>query len=181
MLKRLTYQKKVRLLPWGTAIVFLLLYFLAFSETLTIRKQGIQMEKEAVTMEKAPSEMIELQKRLDEINKIAGDKAVNSGIDPLMELISNLSSSYRVTLSDYQPAHIFQYQNYTVQTRVISFEAPFIPCLKVLNNLEKNYHFGKVVSVNYIAKTNNKISKKQLIMQVLIQSIHNENNLLSEN
>jgi len=174
--KTISYQKRVKGLPFLTFIIILFVYWFAIGGTIQLRHETKLLETEALTIEKAPLEMANLRKQLDQISKSTGDQYETSGVDPLMELTSKLASVHQVTLSEYQPAHLFKYQNYTIESREVSFEAPFIPCLKVLYDLEKSYHQGKIVSVSYMAVTDNKTLKKHLTMKVLLQSIRNEKN-----
>lgn len=180
MFKLLSYKKKLKLLPWIAALVFLLVYWFAISETIKLRREVKSLLKETTAIETAPAAMRNLKKKLDEINILTGNRDVTTGTDPLMELTSRLSSAHSVILSEYQPNHIFRYQNYNIETRIVSFESSFIPCLKVLNDIEKDYRNGNVVSVKYYTRTDNSTSKKHLTMQILIQSIKNEKSNTSE-
>ncbi len=173
---KLTYQKKVRLLPWMAVGVVICIYLLAVSETLRLRKEMQLLKHEALIAGNNPKRLHQLVKRLDEVNNISGDKTSGMVTDPLLEMSSKLALENGAILSEYQPVHIFNYGNHQLETRIVSFEAPFIPCLKVLFNLEKSYRHGKVVSVSYFTRTDFKTSKKHLNMQVLIQTIQNENN-----
>jgi hypothetical protein len=178
MLKvNISYRKKVRILPWIAGVVCIMVYWLAVSETLKLKKEMHSMEKEMLAIENAPDRLNQLRSRLNEINRISGNSSGEMVTDPLLELSSKQALDNAVILSEYQPVHVFSYGNHQVETRIISFEAPFIPCLKVLNSIERLYRYGKIVSVNYSAKTDYKTSTKHLSMQILIQTIQNENNV----
>lgn len=176
MFKVQSYQKSVKLLPWGACVVLLLVYWFAISETVKLRHEAHDLEKNVTAMKGAPLEIAAIKTKLSEINKTAGGNTNNTGTDPLMELTSSLASANNVTLAEYQPLHTYKNQNYTIDSRIAGFDAPFIPCLKVLYNLEKEYHNGKVVSVNFSTVKDYKTSQKHLTMQIIIQSIQNERN-----
>jgi hypothetical protein len=169
------------MMPLIGLIILLIVYWIAISETFKLRREYTDLRSDAVALEKAPLELRNLKKQLAEINDVAGKQSSLTGFDPLMELNGSLASKLNVTLFQYEQPHLFKYKNYTIETRVTTFEAPFIPCLKVLYNLEKMYHNGKIVSVSFSSKTDHKTSQKRLYMQVLFQSIQNENNTISEN
>lgn len=174
---KLAYQKRVRLLPWVATLVGILVYWLALSETLSLRKEIRLMENDALVAENAPNSLNQVKMSLDDINEIIGDKTSEIVTDPLLELCSKQALENKAILSEYNPIHIYRYGNYQVETRVIGFEAPFISCLKVLYNIEKFYRYGKVVSVSYSTRHDYKTSKKYLTMKFLIQTIQNEKNV----
>ncbi|HEX3008690.1 MAG TPA: hypothetical protein VHO90_13850 [Bacteroidales bacterium] len=180
MTTKWTYQQKVKMLPIIGLFVLVVVYWVALSETFSLRREYSDLKTDAVALEKAPFELRNLKKELARINDVAGKQNSLTGFDPLMELNGSLASKFNVTLFQYEEPHIFKYKNYTIETRITTFEASFIPCLKVLYNLEKMYHNGKIVSVSFSSKADHKTNRKRLYMQVLFQSIQNENNTISE-
>jgi hypothetical protein len=177
--KQVTYKQKVKLLPIVFLVALLLIYGLAIRETLNMKRGCHDLTEQTKVAGDAPQQMARIHGKLDELNLMMGKDTVNSGTDPLLEFVST-SVNTNIGLVDFQPMHVFQHQNYRVETRIATFEGSFVNLLKFLNNLEKGFKSGKVVSVKFQTETNFKTDRKRLLMVIYIQSVKNDENQSSE-
>jgi hypothetical protein len=173
MFKQLSYRKRIKLFPVGFLIAFLLIYLLAIRETLKIKKECKELAGQTNAAKDAPRQMAQIQNKLNELNNIMGKGDKESDSDPLLEFVSSSNSS-GTSLVDFQPLHVYQHQNYQVETRTAVFEGSYINLLKFLHAVEKGFKSGKVVSVKFQTETNLKTERKRLLMSLFIQSVKNE-------
>jgi len=170
----LTYKQKVKILPIGFFIALLIIYGIAIRETIALKHDCTDLTEQTKAAVDAPQQMGIIREKLDELSLVMGKDSANSGTDPLLEFVSTSNISNAVNLVDFQPMHIFQHQNYRVETRIATFEGSYSNLLKFLNNLEKGFKSGKVVSVKFQTETNFKTDRKRLLLIIYIQSVKND-------
>jgi len=172
MLKRFTYRQRLKYLPVGFVLALLLIYWLAIRETVKIKNDCSELIKQTKTAEDAPQQMRLIKTRLDELNNVMGSDTVKSDADPLLKFVSRLNSN-NSNLVDFQPLHVFEHQNYQVETRIAVFEGTYVNLVKFLFDLEQKFLAGKVVSVKFQTETNFKTERKRLLMTLYVQSVKN--------
>jgi hypothetical protein len=173
MLKKLSYKQQLKLLPVAFIISLLLIYWIAIHGTIAIRHDCKELTEQSKVAVNAPGQVEIIRNKLDEINQIAGGNQFQA-TDPLLEFISNSGYSGVTSLVDYQPVHIFNHENYRVETRIAVFEGSFTSLLKFLYHLEKEFKSGKIISVKFQTEINFKTNRKRLLMTIYIQSLRNE-------
>lgn len=170
MFKKLTYKQLIRFLPVIFVLTIILIYWLALSETITLKYKCKELAEEISNAKDAPKQLFSIRNKLEDLNKIMGKDTLNSDTDPLLRFLTD-SEPNSINLIDLQPLHVFQHQNYQITTRVAVFEGRFIDLTKFLYHLEKDFNAGKPVSIKYQSETNYKTGKKRLLMTLLIQSV----------
>lgn len=172
MLKKLSYKKRLTYLPAAFLLAVLLVYLLDIRETLSVRSECQTLLEQTRTAEDAPKQMALIRTQLDELNNVMGKDTVQSESDPLLEFVSGLNSG-NINLVDFQPLHMFEHQNYLVETRVAVFEGSYVNLVKFLFHLEHDFKGGKVVSVKFQTEINYKTNRTRLLMTLLVQSVKN--------
>jgi hypothetical protein len=170
---KMTYQQKLKLLPWLLLAGIILVYWVAVSGTVKLKASCNELRKEMISAGDAPAQLISLTTRLNEYNAVAGNNQKDGGSDPLLNFIS-INSTSGASLISFLPLHVYMKQPYIIETRIAIFEGNYSSLLTVLFNLEKNYSSGKVVSVKFETETNLKTEKKRLLMTLYIQSVSND-------
>jgi hypothetical protein len=173
MILKFTYQQKLKMLPYCFLVMGLLVYWIAISGTVQLKKDCNIIKDQMISMGDANAQLITLTNKLEELNKLTGDNEKGETTDPLLNFISSHSTS-SVKLINFLPLHIYSKKPYLIETRIAIFEGSFMNHLTFLFNLEKNYYSGKIVSVKFETETNLKTEKKRLLMTLYIQSISNE-------
>lgn len=179
MILKFTYQQKLKILPYSFLVMGLLVYWIAISGTVQLKKSCNTIKNQMISMGDANAQLLLLTHKLEELNKLTGDNEKDETTDPLLNFISSHSTSL-VKLINFLPLHIYSKKPYLIETRIAVFEGSFINQLTFLFSLEKNYYSGKVVSVKFETETNLKTEKKRLLMTLYIQSISNEKKPSSE-
>lgn len=175
MILKLTYQQKLKLLPWALLAGLLLVYWIAVSGTVKLKRSCNDLKKQMTSAGDAPGQLVSLTARLNQLNALTGNGLKDGGGDPLMNFFSTNKIS-GADLINFLPLHAFTRQQYLIETRIAIFEGNFSSLLTVLFTLEKNYPSGKVVSVNFETETNLKTERKRLLMTLYIQSVSNDKN-----
>jgi hypothetical protein len=173
MFKRFSYKQKMKILPAVFALAILLVYLFAIRETLKVKEECHELTGQIKMAENAPLQLTIIRNKLDELNMVMGKDSIASGTDPLLEFVSSSNANMRINLVDYQPLHVYQHQNYQVETRVVVFEGTYTKLVKFLYHFENEFKAGKVVSVKFETETNFKTDRKRLLMMLYIQSVKN--------
>jgi hypothetical protein len=172
---KFTYQQKLKFFPLLFLMAVILVYWIAVSGTVELKKSCTNLRKQLVSAGDAPTQLASLQARLNELNKMKGNIEKEEGTDPLLNFVS-INPVPATRLINYQPLHFYTRQPYLIETRIAVFEGNYNSLLKLLFTLEKSYSAGKVVSVKFETETNLKTEKKRLLMTLYIQSISNDKN-----
>jgi hypothetical protein len=175
MILKLSYQQKLKSLPWVLLAGILLVYWIAISGTVTLKRNCKELRNQMISAGDAPAQLVSLTSRLNDFNAYTGNSQKDRGGDPLLNFFSTNSSS-DADLIDFLPLHAYARQPYLIETRIAIFEGNYSSLITVLFTLEKNYPSGKVVSVKFETETNLKTQKKRLLMTLYIQSISNDKN-----
>lgn len=178
MILTLSYQQKLKILPFAFLAITLLVYWIAVSGTVELNKTCKGLQRQMISVDVAPRQIDSLASRLKELNRLTGNNLAGEGTDPLLNFISTQTGSSN-KLINYLPLHFFRNQPYLIETRVAVFEGSFRNLLEFLFALEKGYPSGKVVSVEFKIETNLKTEKNRLLMTLYIQSITNEKDTIS--
>jgi preprotein translocase subunit SecF len=173
MFQKLTYKRIIKFLPIGFIIVLMLVYGLAIHETLSLKRKCKELTEQTIAAEDAPKQIVLLKNKLDDLNKVMGKDTTDAESDPLLRFVAGSNTNNNVRLVDFQPLHVFQHQNYQVETRVAVFAGQFVNLVRFLYSLERDFNSGKVVSVKFQVETNYKTNRKRLLMTLYVQSVKN--------
>jgi len=177
MLQNLSYKHKNRLLT-AVALVFALLsYFLAFENTLDLRAECSNMEKELSIAAMAPQRIANLEMQLRSIEGVIGGQT-EEGIDQqqqLLEFVTNYCEEQRITLQEFPQAISHEEEDYAVETNIFVVRGNFIKLLKMTYALEQKMRIGKIVAVEYKSKKNLRTKRLDLTATVYFQNVRKVN------
>ena len=175
MFKKLAFKQRLKYFPFAFLIALLIVYRFAISETIKIYLESIELLNQTNTASEAPNQIAIIQKKLSDMNNIMGKESKETDSDPLLGFFTSLKLNNSINLVDFQSLHVVENKNYRIETRVAVFEGSYNNLLKFLYKLEKQFKYGKVISVDYSIDTNFNTKKKRLLMKLYIQSIKKAN------
>lgn len=169
----LSYKQKLRILPAVVSVAIILVYIIAISRTIQLNRYCKKTAIQNLSSEELKMELETLSSRMLLMEGISGRNGTLNGTDPLLNFIS-IKLKQSGELVEYLPLHECRIQNHIVSTRIAVIESDYRNHLIFLNDLEKNYMDGKVVSVRFESDINMKSGKKRLLMTIYIQSIRDD-------
>lgn len=182
MLQKLTYKKRVIYLIVVSILVYLFSYWIAISETVKIRKDLKQLEIKLEKLEKAPQSIAVLEKKLEDMNNKIGEtpEGIPEFQKGLLDKISSYCAKNSLVLKNFPKVQSWKENDYEFITGYANIEGPFIPLLKLLNQLETARSSGKVVSVSFMSTEDRRLKKTRLSMSVYVQTIKQTSNVQSK-
>lgn len=170
MKKKLTIQQKNRLLLAGAALACMIVYAYAVRPTIALHDEcrGIQLQLDSSAG--APARMQQLQQELKELEN---NPAENNGVsmhEQLLDVVANYCEKNDLVLRDFAPPVVYRQQELIVETHPVKVEGNYIALLKLIRHLEKT-NKGKVVSVDFLSKRDNKTQTLSLTATIYMQDI----------
>ncbi|MCB0401209.1 MAG: hypothetical protein KDD41_03940 [Flavobacteriales bacterium] len=180
-MKRLTYQKRFKLILALAGIFALVIYQLSISDTLELLHKKNELREEVSNTTNAPEEIIAMKAKLKHIEQLVGNET-ETDIDIhqlLLESVTDFGQKNQVILKEFPQPYTTSNNGYETQTSLVTVEGRFIPLLKLSNHIETSYAGGKIVALDFKAIRELRTRKRKLISTIYIQHVkaeHHENN-----
>ena len=173
MINKLTYKTKIIYLAIGFVVFLFLSFKLAINKTISIKLQCTEIEKQMEQLKTAPQQISLIKSKLDAIDAQVGDKRIDQiNLEELIiEHISTFCKYNNLVLKEYPGIHQFKQQNYLTETCKLTIEGGFIKLLRLANDIERNFSYGKVSSLNFYLQKNFSTKKNELLMEIYVQNI----------
>jgi hypothetical protein len=147
----ITYQKKIRILVWGSFILILICYMAAFRKTFDERKTLKSNRNVASVIENSSVVHGQL---LNELSSIDTDLSnfSTSGKETqeiVIELINEHLLNYRVKLIEMPGQESCDQDGISISNQVFTVQGDFISLLRFLRSLEETPGAGKIASVDF--------------------------------
>jgi hypothetical protein len=170
---KLTYQQKNKVLAIGYAVFFLLVYQFAISKSLALYKQNSSLEEKLVTAKESYKNKEALEKRQHNLDTHLSSFFVDSMShqEYLLETISTYCSQHKILIKEIPAKTEYLEDDFEVETHRIILEGDFIPLLKMVYLLEQKNKTGRLSSVLFSLKFDNKRKKEILSLTLYIQNI----------
>ena len=144
-------KKKLILLALTFIVTLLFVYGIAISNTVSLWSQCKILSLKIAGLEKAPEEIKEYKKKLDEINTFINkndEKSINFHED-FLGVVSEYCSEKNIIIKDYPMPHQVENDKYTIETDIIRFEGDFRDLLQLVYFLEKSNMKGHISSLMF--------------------------------
>lgn len=171
MKKQINWKQKNRLLLAGAVLLFWLIYVFAVSNTLELRNECRQLEIQNDSAAGAPQRLIRLRAELDELESMTGRNDTTSSVhEQLLGIVSAYCQENQLVLRDFSEPVRYRSDEWLIETHPLTVEGEYIPLLKLVHRLEQDRN-GKVVSVNFHSKQDNKTQQLSLMVTIYVQNI----------
>ena len=157
----------------GSGLFALIIYFSAIKNTLDLYARCNELEEQLLQADNASLQMIQLQKELQEIESIFGDKKETSSNyqQVLLETISNYCSRNNVILREFPRPSVINEQDFSVETNLVVVEGNFNNLLHLAYLLEQKNKTGKIACMQLQTKKDFKTKQLALTASIYIQNI----------
>lgn len=168
----MNYKKKYYLLLIAIIILALLSYRLSIKKSIELFDIVENLEQKVETINQSPEKIKLLEQKLSLIDvSINNTDTMNVDFqESLMEKIGQFSSTHPIILRDYPQPTSFRENDYEINTNQLTFEGKFQHQLMLLHELENNFKSGKISSVHFYSKKDNKTQKTSLYGTFYIQN-----------
>ena len=166
-------KKKVVYTSLITVLILIVSYQFSFKKTILLFNEYKLMLDERSNAHNLPDKLLKLQNELDNIAGTieSSNGEVSNKRNLIINMVSNFCDSNSLIVSELTPSLIKVENTFTIETNTIVTEGSFTNLVKLLNNLEQEKSFGKVISVRFATYLNRKTKKKNLFSEIYIQNI----------
>ena len=166
-------KKKVVYTSMITVLILIVSYQFSFKKTILLFNEYKLMLDERSNAHNLPDKLLKLQNELDNIAGTieSSNGEVSNKRNLIINRVSNFCDSNSLIVSELTPSLIKVENTFTIETNTIVTEGSFTNLVKLLNNLEQEKSFGKVISVRFATYLNRKTKKKNLFSEIYIQNI----------
>ncbi len=160
------------LLIIGFLLMLVLCYQLAFSKTLTLKKEFRTLKQEVELLESIPKQLSLLKQKeryYDSVltkYQLKGSSLQNS----LLKTINTFSKNHNLKVIGFLEPHIINQNNLTIKTYQFTLEGDFNNILKLTYQLEQQTKFGEIINLHFEKKKNFRTGKFYLQAHVLLKS-----------
>lgn len=170
----LSRQKRNRL-QLGMLVIFAwIIYTFAISNTLALRAQCNTIEQCIDSSVTAPDELMRLESELNSLNAATGLNTKNTSDtsvhELLLDLVTNYCSEHELHLREFQSPIRYRANEWEVETHPFTVEGSYRNLVLLLEELKQNAP-GKVVSVNFFTKADNKTKTVALQATIYVQNL----------
>ena len=166
-------KKKVVYTSLITVLILIVSYQFSFKKTILLFNEYKLMLDERSNAHNLPDKLLKLQNELDNIAGTieSSNGEVSNKRNLIINRVSNFCDSNSLIVSELTPSLVKEENTFTIETNTIVTEGSFTNLVKLLNNLEQEKSFGKVISVRFATYLNRKTKKKNLFSEIYIQNI----------
>ena len=173
MFSKLTYKQKATYLIIATFIFIILVYSLGIKKTIDLHRQCNDLHEQLVSAGDAPQQINILQKKLKEVEYLVGSSSDNEkgNSEDILEKCGQYCTKNNLVIRDFPSSCEFQKQNYQIVTNTVEIEGRYIRLLKLLYELEHDNNVGKISSVSFFLKKDNRTNRLSLLEKIYIQNV----------
>jgi|GEM_PF-1466263 len=164
---------KLILLVVGFIVALLLVYGFALSNTISLWSECKMLSQKIISLEKAPEEIKDYGRRLDEINVLINKKDEKSKNfhEDFLGMVSLYCSLHNIIIKEYPMSHQVENGKYVVETNIIRFEGEFKNLLQLIYILENSKTKGHITSLMFETIPNHRSGIYKLNLTLYEQNI----------
>ena len=173
-LKALNIKVKITLFLIAYVIIILLSFRLAFSKTVSLKRQIKQYSttiNNAMTNENIRNLDIQIEQLTKELNGINSKTEIVH--EQVLKTISDLCNDYSLLIYKYPQAQQYPLNEYLMVIHQIEITGDFISMVKLLYSLEKDFGGGQIISAYFYLDDESRLRNRSLILRIYVQNIEN--------
>jgi hypothetical protein len=174
MWKKLSWKQKNRLLLIGGIVLLWTVYSFAISNTIEVRSQCVVLQQQIDSASDAPVRLAALQQEFQQLETITNSNDTSNTLhERLLAVVTGYCQQNNSVLRDFASPVCYHQQEWLIETHPIMVEGTYVNLLKLVHKLELE-KIGKVVSVDFHAKRDNKTQTIALLATIYVQNIIRE-------
>lgn len=170
-LKKISWKQKNKLLLAGGAILLWMVYSFAISNTLALRGECIGLRQQLDSASGAPVSLLHLKQELQQLEVLTSSNDTTILLhDRLLGIVADYCQQNNSVLRDFASPVCYRQQEWLIETHPIVVEGTFVNLLKLVHKLEQS-SAGKIISVDFHAKRDNRTQALSLTATIYVQNI----------
>lgn len=171
MFEQYSYKKKF----FALMVVFVMLaitaYKRSFSNLFQVIKENNKLVKDISQLQQKAGNLEKLEGEVNSLDRIIGRE--NMRPEEVQQQIVNFATNNgNVSISNLQPIHIADDENYLISTNQIDVTGNVNELLQIGYSFEKNFNLSRLTSLNFY--TNKKNNKAELLhLKMIFQNYDN--------
>ncbi|MCK8479018.1 hypothetical protein [Psychroserpens algicola] len=154
------------------AILILIAYKFAFSNTIKAKKEYDALKKEAIVFDNMPMQLSTLkqkEKYYDSLLvkfQLKGNSIQNS----LLKTINSYADSTTIKVSNFIEPHQIQQNDLIINTYQFTLQGQYNEIITLIHQLEQHTKFGEIINLDFKKKKDFKTGKYCLFAHVLLRN-----------
>ncbi len=180
MWKKASWKQKNKLLLLGGLVLLWTVYSFAISNTIVAHSECVVLQQQLDSASGAPARLVQLKKEFNELETITNSSDTSATLhERLLGIVTNYCQDNDLVLRDFASPVCYRQQEWLVETHPILVEGAYVNLLKLVHKLEQE-KTGKIVSVDFHSKRDNKTQQLSLTATIYVQNIIRSEKTVSE-
>ncbi len=167
--KNIPYKQKV----FGLIIIFVMMFIAAykrvFNPTLALIKSNKQMNETIEKAGQAAGEIRFLQKEVDYLDRIMGDK--QRPPEEIQQALLEFVSRYRsVRLYELKDIHESEENGFKVYSNQLTLQGSYNDLASCIYSLEKEFNLARIVNIHFYRKKEHQRRSEKLLASIIFQN-----------
>jgi hypothetical protein len=172
--KKMNWKQKNKLLLAGGIVLLWIVYSFAISNTLALRRDCLVLKQQLDSASGAPSRLATLKLELQQLETVTNSNDTSTILhERLLGIVADYCQQNNSVLRDFASPVCYRQQEWLIETHPIVVEGTFVNLLKLVHALEQE-KVGKIISVDFHSKRDNKTQALSLTATIYVQNIIRE-------
>lgn len=174
LLHKLSWKQKNRILLVAIIVLLWVVYAFAISNTIAARSDCDRMQLQLDSVEGAPDKLAELKSELTKFSLLTGgtNDTLRDMHEQLLNFVSVYCNDHNLQLREFTQPVRYAQQEWSVETHPLTVEGNYISIVQFIRALELS-SMGRIVSVDFHTRIDNKTKSKSLLATIYVQNITN--------
>lgn len=150
-----------------------LVYKLAISKTVKVYEDFNYLKRQVILSKDIDTKLDDLSKQLNAVEAIFKGSITsgNNSQEKILETVTNYCKQKPLLLKEFPKSLIRESNGYLVELNYFTVEGDYINLLNLVYTMEQKIKVGKVASVKFNVKENQKTKKDELTAIIYIQNL----------
>lgn len=173
-LHKLSWKQKNKLLLAGSIVLLWFVYSFAISNTIELKSSCDEQQKQMDSIQDAPEKLVQLEAELARFSALTGNgnDTLHDVHEQLLNFVTVYCDKHDLVLREFIQPVRYKNDEWTVETHPITVEGNYIEIVRFIRALELE-STGRIVSVDFFTKTDNKTKVRSLLATIYVQNISN--------
>jgi hypothetical protein len=169
----LSYKKRNLYLIIGSFLFLIVAYATTIKKTVALYIQNTSMMASLTHDGGTSAELEQLHTRFNTLDNYMKMYSLDSikNQQYIMSEVSDLCRLYHLTLTSFPKASVMAENDVAVETNVIETEGTFVNNIQLMYGLETKRKIGRVSSVSFLSRVDNKTKRTRLTMTLYLQNV----------
>lgn len=168
-LQQLTWKQKNLLLIAGLLFFAWIVYAFALSRTIEVSAECTALQMRIDSAADVQTDIEELEVELARFNQSSGTES-HITHEQLLDLVSSYCNQHSLLLRDFPAPMNYRREEWMVEIHRVTVQGSYVEMVQLLEFLRREKR-GKVVSVDFVSKTDNKTKVRSLLATIYVQCI----------